>query len=391
MFFNLCALLESKGHVVIPFSCNYPQTIASPYQKYFIPPIVTEGVRYGREGLRTAQRFLWSPEAAHALDRLLTDHPVDVAHLHNIYHQISPSILPILARHRVPVVMTLHDFHLVSPAYGLLDAQGRDASYLKGHRWRAVASKSVKNSYAASALCALELSLHRRLRVYERGVTIFIAPSNFLLRTIQEWGFKPAHFAHLPNFIDTTMAGVLTPPSRTVLYVGRLSEEKGIRLLVQIAVRMPKVNFEITGSGPLDEVVRGAVSAHPNIIWHGHVPPERIHDVYQRAGVVILPTIGVEVMPLAILEAFAAGRPVIASRVGGIPELVEEGITGALVERGDIDGFCAGIQNMLADPQGLARMGHTAYERVRQHYSAQEHYHRLLSIYQEALSSHISP
>lgn len=382
--FSLSALLERNGHKVIPFSCLYPQTKPTPWDKFFPSAIETEKVRFAGTGLKTAARVVWSREAAHMLDALLTAHRVDVAHLHNIYHHISPSIFSVLRKHGVPTVMTLHDFHLVSPAYNLT-AHGGRCDHARGSKWhQAAVHRCVKNSFAASMLCAAELALHRFLRLYERGVDLFIAPSAFLERTLMEWGFRAPAITVIPNFIDT---GNIAPPvgGGTVVFAGRLSEEKGVAEFLTLAESNPHLLFEIAGTGPLAALVQARIRTLPHVAYHGFIDPRTMPAFLAQAGVVVIPSRAPEVFPMAALEAGAARKPVIAFRSGGIPEIVVDGVSGILVPEGDVHAMANAVNAIMTTPAKRQEMGLKAHERARALFSADEHYRRIMDAYQRVI------
>ncbi|MEW6610405.1 MAG: glycosyltransferase family 4 protein [Patescibacteria group bacterium] len=379
--FMLSALLEEHGHEIAPFAMASEKNKSHPLDKFFVSEVSTLKPQGGWKGLRTASRALWSWEAARKLDRLLIEHSVDIAHLHNIYHQISPSILPVLKRHGVPVVMTLHDFHLVSPAYNLY-AHGRYCDHAKGGRFfKSFLHRCVKSSYLASALCAMELRLHRTLKVYEKYIDAFIVPSEFMARTLHEWGFRPRRLTVIPNFIDTEDFQPSEEAVDYMLYVGRLSEEKGIQLLLGAVRRLPDIPFIIAGGGPMEPLVRACAAQCRNLRFIGQVPHHELMQLYSHAVALLVPSLACEVFPMVILEAFAAGRPVIASMIGGIPEIVSDGTNGRLFSAGDKDEYVLLMRELFADKKKSQEMGERARREVFT-YAPERHYDRIMEVYQ---------
>ena len=384
--FSLSHLLEAHGHTVIPFAVHEKQTKQNAFQKYFISPINTDRVSFGWGGMRTAGRFLWSFEAAKKLDALLTEYPVDVAHLHNIYHQISPSILPVLKRHGVPVVMTLHDFHLVSPAYNLYAHGGLCTHTRRASLLHAVMHRCVKESRVASALCAAELSLHRFMKIYERGIQHFIAPSQAALNLYEEWGWRPPRAVVVPNFVDLHAWHTSPPRVGNVLFVGRLIPDKGTRILAQIIGLLPDVRFTIVGDGPDRSFIESLSRTHANVMYRGPLSVSQIQDAYRQCGVVIMPSLMQEICPMVLLEAYAAGRGVIASEHTSFKEFIKPKTTGILVSAGDAYGFAGAIQQIIDDHAVLARMGEYARTCAETRYSADIHYEKIIELYTSTLT-----
>jgi len=382
--FALTDVLKNRGHKVIPFAMAAAENLRHPMEKYFVSPVITEHPQMSAEGMRTLLRFIWSREAGVMIKKLIEASHAEIAHCHNIYHQLSPSILPVLQKRGVPVVMTLHDFHLVSPAYNLYAHRGRCA-HAKGSKFfRVVKYRCVKNSYAASALCAFELWLHRKLKVYERNIDCFIAPSRFMAETIREWGFTPKRMEIIPNFVPPGTPRQF-PTAPRVLYAGRLSAEKGIGILLDTISQLPDIQFAIAGIGPMEQEVKVFAERHKNVRLLGFVAPEKMPEIFAECSLLIIPSLAPEVFPMVILESFAHGRPVVASRIGGIPEMVTHDKTGLLVEAGNAGEFAHAIATLLSNQLALQRMGQEAHTVASQSYSPEMHYHALMHIYQSVL------
>ncbi|MFA4872450.1 MAG: glycosyltransferase [Patescibacteria group bacterium] len=384
--FALSSLLETHGHDVIPFAMASGRDKQYPLNRYFVSKIITERPQGGWEGLRTVGRVLWSREAATKLDALLTHYPIDIAHLHNIYHQISPSILPVLKKHGIPIVMTLHDFHLVSPAYNLY-AHGGYCEHAKGSRFfNSFIHRCVKSSYFASAVCAFELWIHHTLRLYERYVDAFIVPSEFMARTLQEWGFQPRRLEVIPNFIDAKEFLPTQDIGDAMLYVGRLSEEKGIHILLESVKQLPDVSFIIAGSGPLERLVRDCAANCLNLRFLGQVPHCELARLYVQARAVIVPSLACEVFPMVILEAGAAGRPVIAFDKGGINEIIEDGYNGKLISNEhDNEMLLCAIKEMEENMAHCLQLGINARTKINNLFNTKFHINKIIKLYSSLL------
>ncbi|MDP3964638.1 MAG: glycosyltransferase [bacterium] len=385
-FFDVKKLLEDHGHQVIVFSMQHEKNLPSPYSKYFVSKVDFEHVRFDWQGLRTAARMFYSIEARRKLDQLIHDHKPDVAHIHNIYHHISPSILPLLKKHRIPIVQTLHDYKLICPHYSLY-SHGEICERSKGHNyWRCAIHKCVKNSLLASTLTALEMYFHKMTHIYEDNVDVFISPSKFLMDKLREWEAPVIEMIHMKNFFQANPSSPAIN-GEYLLFYGRLSEEKGIDLLLD-AVKGLDIPVKIAGSGPDETVLREKARREniSNVEFLGFVEGENLQRLIVNSGAVIVPSQWYENCPLVILEAFAYGKPVLGTRVGGIPELIEDGKTGMLFDLGDVAGMREAIQSVMSDKVLRQRMGEASRNEA-QKYLPEKYYSKLVSLY-ESLQSH---
>lgn len=387
-FFALKKLLEENGHEVVVFSMDHPDNTRSTFSGFFVSNVDFERVRFDWQGVRAVGRMLYSFEARRKLRKLIERERPDVAHLHNIYHQLSPSILSVLTAYRIPVVQTLHDFKLISPNYNLY-AHGGICRHALGGRWyECILHRCVKRSFAASFVEAIEMWFHRTLGLYERAVDRFIAPSQFLLDLVQRSAPSIASKLRLlPNFIELDDA---QPPlaDDALVYVGRLSEEKGVEDLVTAAAELP-FPLHIVGSGPLEQRLRERVRSEglARVTLLGRLDGDVLRETVQRARAVIVPSRCYENCPLVILEAYRASKPVIGTRHGGITELVRDGETGLLAMPNSIDDLKRCLKIMVDDPQHAREMGGNG-RRFVERFSSQHFYRKLMTIYEEVLARH---
>lgn len=394
VYFGTAQLLEKYGHGSLYFSMEHPENVPCGQSRYFMPHVDLNAQHGLLSQLRTAGRVLYSFEAKKRLGDLLSEQPVDLAHLHNIHHQLSPSILDALKARKIPVVMTLHDYKMACASYSLL-ADGEVCEACAGGRYLNVLKKKcVKGSAAKSALAMAEMYLHHRvLDIYDK-VDVFIAPSRFLKEKLRTMGFGKK-IAHLPNFVDAlrfaSYAGTAGPGNRAIVYFGRLSHEKGVATLLeawQLAGRKGHV-LRIIGDGPMRDELRKLVQeeALTDVEFAGYLSGDALFaEVGGSAGVVI-PSECYENNPISVIEAFALGKPVIASRIGGIPELVREGETGFLFEAANAADLAAQISRCLEDLSSSERLGAQARTWVREELSPERHYERLMEIYREAMEN----
>ncbi|MBI4434141.1 glycosyltransferase [Candidatus Uhrbacteria bacterium] len=384
--FLLRDLLESEGHTVIPFGMTDEWNVATPWAEYFAPRVAfDDSADMGMCGsLDRLMRVLWNRDAAAALDRLLSRVRPDVAHLQNFAHQISPSILPVLARHGVPIVWTLHDYKLLCPNYRMY-TQGAPCERCQGHSYWNAVRYNCMGRRGASAAVAAEMYLHHALtNVYGKHIAAVIAPSAFLADRLHAWGWR-GRIEVVPNCIEPFPAAPPPHPRDRsgVLFVGRLMEEKGVLDFLEVVRRLPKIPFVVIGNGPLGAEMQKAAATYANLTWHGAQPPDQMRAHYERARVLVVPSRWYENAPYVVLEAMRAGTPVIATRMGGLPELVDDGATGVLVPPRNPVALARAIGELIADEQLLAAFGNRAQHDAHERYGPALHYARLQALYAE--------
>jgi glycosyltransferase involved in cell wall biosynthesis len=328
-----------------------------------------------------------SPEARRGLDRILEAFRPDIVHLHNVYHQLPPSILGVLGPRGIPSVMTLHDYKLLCPTYLFLDHGQVCEACLHGHFHHAVVRRCKNGSVLQSALCALESTVHRVMRAYG-AVTLLVCPSRFLARKVAEAGVFPERVRHLNGFVDAGRIAPRAAPGGNVLFAGRLSQEKGLDVAVEAIARLgPGVQLDVAGEGP-DRPGAEALAerlAPGRVRFFGRLPRPEVLRLVAGAGVVVVPSRCYENQPLGVLEAFACGVPVVASNHGGIAELVDPGVDGLLVPPGDPDALASAVRALLADPAAGLRLGRAGREKVARAFTPAVHLTGLHSLYQEAI------
>ncbi len=327
--------------------------------------------------VRTAAGAVWSRAAIREVDRKIGTFAPDVVHVHNLFPMLSPAVLRV-ARSHAAVVMTLHNYRLLClPATFLRD--GRVCEDCLGRTpWPGVVHRCYRGSLPGSVTLAASLSLHRGLRTFAR-VSRFLPVSEFVRRKYVEAGFPAERLRVKSNFAWSVFPR--DGPGDEFVFLGRLSPEKGVRTLVE-AWRRTSARLLIVGDGP--ERQRLEAVAPANVEFAGLVEPSRVPDILREARALLLPSTWYEAQPRVILEAFAAGVPVIASRIGGLAELVDER-SGSLVLSGDPAAWAAAAERLLDDAESV-RLGDGAYRAWRERYSPERGLEALEDVYREAIA-----
>jgi glycosyltransferase involved in cell wall biosynthesis len=383
---SLSALLARAGHEVVPFAMQDSRNMPTPYARWFSPHVRVRGPLPVGERIRTAVRVVYSLDAARAVARLVRQVRPDVAHVHNIYHHLSPSILFALKDLRVPVVHTIHDLKLICANYSLF-TRNAICERCKGNRhFHAVVQRCCKGGLGASLIGAVEMYLHGALKTYDRTVDAFVSPSRFLRDKLAEFGMDVRRVRHIPNFVDVeAFSPRYGPGEGYVVYVGRVTFDKGVGVLVQAMAGLPHLTLRIVGDGdaraPLQE--QCAREGIRNVQFLGPRPHRDLPALVGGAAVVVLPSLLYDNCPLVVLEAFAMGKPVIGSRLGGIPELISDGVDGMLVPPGDPSALREAIAWLTARPQAMEALGRSGRAKVERLYGPESHLQAICAVYEE--------
>jgi glycosyltransferase involved in cell wall biosynthesis len=375
--------LSAAGHPVAHFAIRHPDNEPSPTAEYFAPAAdFTEGGSALAQ-LSQLPRALWSAPAAAAMKRLLAAWKPDVAHLHAPSRHLTPSILGPLRQAGVPVVMTLHDFKPWC-TNRILYAHGQPCERCRGgSHWHAFTTACVQSSRARSAVGAVEAYLHDALRAYA-SVRRWIAPSRFVYEKARTFGVDDSVLRVLGHGVEPPRSQSPPPPGtpdRFVFFAGRLSAEKGVRLLPGIAAAIAPVPLIVAGDGPMAGWLHARQLGNLRLV--GHLPDPALAGLRSRASVVVVPSQFVEHFGYTVAEALLDARPVVAARIGALPELVEHEVTGLLAEPGDDASLAAGVRRALEDPAAPG-WGEAGRDRVRRIADPRAHLGELLGIYAEA-------
>ncbi len=331
-FFDLSEALEQEGHRVIHFSMHHPKNRKSPCSENFVKEIDFQGKR----SLGKAAHFVYSFEAQELIKRACKQNKPDIVHVHNIAHQLTPSIFVSLQRLKVPIVQTLHDYQLICPNYRLY-TNGAICERCKSHKyWNAIQQRCVQDRWSSSFLSACEMAFHNIVMDSYGHVDRFIAPSQFLYTKLLEWGRKKSSLMYLPHFVEKQRQSHIQK-KKQILYIGRLTAEKGVDVLIEAAQGLPEgMEVLIAGEGPLQEELEKRVSeTNAPCRFLGFQSTPELDKLVQESLAVVVPSVWYENAPMVVYEALALGTPVIASRLGGLIELIEEGKNGYLFQAGD--------------------------------------------------------
>ena len=329
MMMNTERLLLDAGYDVAVYAMQYPDTIDSPYKKYFAPEVNFSG--NASQKMEAAKRTLGWGEIKASFETLLNDFQPDVVHLHNIHSYLSPVLAEMAHRRGIRVVWTLHDYKLLCPAYTCTRC-GRPCELCFLQKSNVLKHRCMKGSLAASAIAWLEAKKWNR-KVLESFTDAFICPSEFMASKMLSGGFNPEKLKVLCNFVDPEklqrlQSAEVNHRESYYCYVGRLSEEKGVRTLLKVAAQSEH-RLRIAGNGPLAEELKATYAHCPQIEFLGHLDAQAVASLLSHAKCSVIPSECYENNPLGVIESLCAGTPVVGAEIGGIPELIgpDTGIT----------------------------------------------------------------
>lgn len=388
--------LKARGHSVIPFAMSDPENTESEYSRYFVSNVDYRS-KAGRSSLsllRDAASMVYNREAASQMTSLITDSRPDIAHAHNIYHQLSPSILVALKRAGIPTVLTLHDYKLLCANMLMLTPDGVLCEKCGGRQFHhAVTNKCVKGSTAASLVCCVEESLHRMLGLYDRNVDLFISPSEFLRDKLVQYNrIRKDRIVVLRNYANTEVIQPEYEPGDYGLFMGRLDRVKGVMTLLEAAKRVKPFKIKIAGRGELFDLAQKFIVENnlDNVELLGFRTGDDLVQLTRKSRFVIVPSEWYENCPMVILEAFAAGKPVIGSRIGGIPELVRDGEDGLLFRPGSVEELTSCIGKLAESTDTCKQIGIGVRSRVIREFSIQVYMDALMAVYERVRGERMS-
>lgn len=389
-FLQTGRLMEKMGHKVIYFSMKHPMNLETPYKKYFV-----SNVDYERGGLaykvKAALKLLYSFEAGRKMEELIQDERPDIAHLFNIYHQLSPSILYSLKRHSVPIVMTLNDYKMACASYLLLYKGKICKSCRGGNYYECLLKNCVKESRLKSLLNTFEMYLHHKVFHWYDVVDMFISPSRFLQSKLHEMGFSQDNIIHLSHFSNIEdIKPSFGHEDDSVIYVGRLSKEKGLDTLINAVKGSDRIHLKIVGDGPMREEIEERIRKEGirNIRLLGHKIGSELEQEIRKSRAVVLPSLCYEVYGLSITEGYVLGKPAVGANIGGIPEVIQDNVTGLLFNPGDEIDLRKKIEFFIENPDKAVEMGKNGRRFAEVELNPKIYYERLMQIYQMAFERH---
>ncbi len=383
VLFTEMELMRSRGHEVAVFASRHPQNQPSEFQEFF-----SEEENYFQAPFlhkaKAAVKIVYSLETLRKFGEVLDAFKPDLVHAHNVYAQLSTAVLDAAKKRGIPAVLTAHDYKLVCPSYMMLDHGKICEKCIGGHYFHCLLTGCHKENRVASAVYMAESYFNAWFKKYD-SVKKFICPSAFI-RSKLAHRFEESLLTVLSNPADLSAYNPKFQDEGYYLFTGRLSKEKGVFALIE-AFKDLGLPLKIAGTGPLEGECHKLAEGAPNIQLAGYLTGPDLEALYQGAHACVVPSEWYENGPMSVIEALGYAKPVIAARIGGIPELLRDGESGYLFNPFELSDFKAKVRQLdqlpAADYADLCRK---AREWALAQFSPERHYEGLVRIYQEALS-----
>lgn len=371
VFKSETALLEAHGHQVIKYSVSNDEFDQS---NVFGKIVKTFGMT-------------WSLKNYHEVMKIVKSEKPDIVHVHTFFPLLSPSILYAAKRSGTKVVATLHDTRFVCPCATSL--RGTELCNLcgDGHYLRMCKYGCFKGSKAQSLLVAMNFKYHRIRKTFYKQIDKYICLNDNQMKLLREIGFDSAKLVKKYNFVPDAEANLKSQkidniPERYVVFYGRIGEEKGIRVLMQIWEKLSDIPLVVMGGGPLEDTFRAWAEKHDNVYFLGYTQHDKCLSIVKGGEFVVFPSIWYEGCSMVEIESESLGNALIATELGFSVEAVENGYNGYKVKLGDIDGFVSQIRHLWQEPSECQRMGQNARKDYEAKYLPEDNYKQLIKIYE---------
>lgn len=378
-FFMFAELLKKHGHRVIPFTAANAKNEPSEWERYF-----PRGADFDSPGGGDLLRFLYSRDAVKSLQRLLNDTKIDIAHFHIYYGKLTASILEVFKRADIPIVQTLHDYKLTCPVYSHLSNYEICEVCAGKHFWRALPKRCNRGSFARTALSVTESYVSHMLGAVSK-FDHFISVSDFLRKKMISHGIPESKISTVHNFVDVSDITPSFDIGDYVLYFGRLHRSKGILTLIEAALPLKHVPLYIVGDGEAVSEIQHMLERngceHIHLLGFKH--GDELRELILNSICTVLPSELYENCPMSVLESYAYGKPAIGADIGGIPELIEDGVDGFLVPSGEQDTLRDRLLWMFEHKTEAVEMGKAGRKKMETAFNADIHYEKIMDVYQQ--------
>lgn len=389
--FNIKKMLEDNAHEVIPFSIHSNRNVPTEYSKYFVEPIGNRNATYFEECRKTPNvimqmlsRSVYSFEVKQAIQREIREVKPDLVYIIHFVNKLSPSVITGAKEMGVPVVLRLSDYFLLCPRFDFLYQKKVCEDCLTGGYTSCIKKRCVKGSFFASLVRVFSMKVHCLLKIYDK-VDMFVTPSQYLKKKLVTNGFDEKKIRCIPTF-TASKTEVGEPVIGTYgLYFGRITEEKGVDTVVYAYESMPEKQVKIMGEDTTDEALRlkkyVADKGLKNIEFIGFKQGEELEDVIRNARFTLIPSIWYDNLPNTALESFQYSKPVIASNIGSLPELVQDSYNGYLFTPGNFRELADKIK-LLDSGDLVAAMGANSRKRLEEQFAPAAHYEQLMELFE---------
>lgn len=387
---SICKIYNLNGHNIIPFAMKDDRNQKTEYDHFFLDNINYSELNNNktiRNSIEVIKRSIYSTDAKIKLDLLLNENKVDIIQLNNIHNIHTPSIIPLLKKRNIPIVWRVLDYKLVCPNRTFLSGNTICQKCFSNKYYQCVLNKCKKGSIAASIVAAAE-SYFYNFFPYKKDVDAFLFQNEFMKDLFLKYGFDKKKCIVIENPYDCTHDIPQFEGKDYILYFGRLSPEKGIMTLLQAMKNLPDVKLKIVGNGPLLEEAKAFVNSNriENIYFLGALYGNDLDIVLKDALFTVVPSEWLEPSPYVVLQSYAYGKPVIANDVGGLTDIVKDGVTGMLSKLKNVGSLTNCIRMMYDNRENTIKMGKSARQLLENKYNPEKYYYSTIQLFNKLIS-----
>lgn len=375
---SICNIYESKGIKIIPFAMKDERNFETAYSKYFVEKVdynILNKNKTLKNGLNVLAKSIYSIEAQKKLNSLLSDTKVDIAQLNNIHNVLTPSIIPILKKKNIPIIWRVLDYKLICPNRTFLSNDRVCEACFKTKYYNCILKKCKKQSILASMVASLESYVYRLLPYYKH-VDQFLFQSEFTRDLFVKYGFDPAKAAIIENPYSAESIKPNYCGNNFILYFGRISSEKGMTTLYEAMRLIPDIKLKIIGDGTAfyEGVHYVKNSGLSNIEFLGPMWGKELEVILSECDFVVIPSEWYDPSPYVVLQSYSFGKPVIATRIGGLQDMVIHNHTGKLVEVNNPLDLSLSISELFENKVLISEFGKNARDLLLKKYSTSRYY-----------------
>lgn len=383
-YFELAKLLKSHGHTVAFFSMKNENNIKTGDREYFVDEIdMNTGSKF------EALNVIYSKKNKVLMEKALEEFKPDIVHINNFQRQLSASIIDAVKEKNIPLIMTAHDLNSICPASIMLyNGEVCEDCITKGYT-SCIKKKCIKNSMLKSVLGYIEKKYYDLHKMFCK-VDCIISPSEFNKNQLLKGKLKCNDITVIHNFVNETEKTDYILGD-CAFYFGRLSREKGILNLVEAINNIPGARLIIAGDGPERENIQAYIKEHKlenRITLLGYLNQNDIRENIRKCRFVTVPSIWYENCPYSILETMEIGKPIIGSKIGGIPELIQNGINGFTYEHNDVTELTNILIKMFGNDEMVKQFSKNSKQIFIQNYSAETYYNELMTVYNKYINTY---
>lgn len=382
-YFELAKLLKSHGHTVAFFSMKNENNIKTGDREYFVDEIdMNTGSKF------EALNVIYSKKNKALMEKALEEFKPDIVHINNFQRQLSASIIDAVKEKNIPLIMTAHDLNSICPASIMLyNGEVCEDCITKGYT-SCIKKKCIKNSMLKSVLGYIEKKYYDLHKIFCK-VDCIISPSEFNKNQLLKGKLKCNDITVIHNFVNETEKTDYTLGDGA-FYFGRLSKEKGILNLIEAINNIPGARLIIAGDGPERENIQAYIKEHKlenRITLLGYLNQNDIRENIRKCRFVTVPSIWYENCPYSILETMEIGKPIIGSKIGGIPELIQDGINGFTYEHNDVTKLTNILMKLFGNDETVKQFSKNSKQIFIQNYSAEAYYNKLMTVYNKYINT----